>query len=722
MNLEDKLKHYRLNSDEYETMKNALGHEPNNIEWAVYSALWSEHCSYKSSKVHLKKLYTKNHCVVQGPGENAGVIDIGGGEKVAFKMESHNHPSFIEPFQGAATGVGGILRDIFTMGARPIATMDYLCFGEPQDEMTPTLLKGVVKGISFYGNCVGVPNLGGQTTFNKSYNKNNLVNAFALGLYRPGEEIFYGTASGVGNIIVYVGARTGRDGVHGAAMASESFDDDMEKKKPNVQIGDPFFEKLLIEACLEVMKEKLVVGIQDMGAAGLTSSTFEMASRAGSGLKMDLKKVPLREPDITPEEILLSESQERMILVIKKENYERVAQIFQRWDLSCAQIGEITDGNNVDLYWGDELLASLDHKPLVESAPVYERPFDLPEEPKGSDIPSMMFKDEEVLSYLKSVGAGSRSWITGQYDSTVGTRTLRSGEDDGVGMLYLRDSKRVLGMATGCRPLVMDWHAGLGAQDAIALPVLQLASRGVRALAVTDCLNFGNPEKPAIMGQFVSSLQNMDKACRAFDVPIIGGNVSLYNETLGESIISTPSTGIVGVGSRLDGPLARTKSSNYEIYLVSNFNNSLWLGDWQKSHGLKPQGKVSLHLEELVDLQETFLKLSSFAEASQVVGAGGVLKSLVKLCRGGVGARIDCGLEHHELVAERFYGALWVINPEDKEKFNKVISEKSEQLEVEKLGATGGSKISIEGVCDLSLEDINRSYNQGVGQLVKTMA
>src|ERR1700677_390007 len=609
MTTEQKLKHYRLNREEYELMKKYIGREPNTIEWALYSALWSEHCSYKSSKVHLRKLFTKHQRVVQGPGENAGVIDLGLGERVAFKMESHNHPSFIEPTQGAATGVGGILRDIFTMGARPMASMDYLCFGEIKNENTPRLVGGVIKGVGGYGNCVGVPTVNGQTTFHKSYNNNNLVNAFSLGVFRPHENIFFGKAEGTGNLIVYVGARTGRDGVHGAAMASESFDSDNEKKKPNVQIGDPFLEKLLIEACLEVMKEKLVVGIQDMGAAGLTSSTFEMASRAQSGLKMDLKKVPLREPDITPEEILLSESQERMILVVESTKYKRVEEIFKRWDLSCSVIGEIIPGENVELYWGTELLAKVSHRPLVDKAPLYERPYELPTGPrvlpvtiKSSDLSS------DALEFLKSSQGTSRKWISKQYDQRVGAKTLTACEDS-VALLKLPDSGRVLGMTTGCRALLMEWHPETGAKDAVVLPVLQLAARGVKALACTDCLNFGNPEKKNIMGQFVSALHSLDSACRAFDVPIISGNVSLYNETLGQNIVPTPSTGIVGLREEAKGTGHTLDESGLELYLVRTQKEGVWLGEYAAFKNESPQGSAHFDLANIVTLQNVFLQL-----------------------------------------------------------------------------------------------------------------
>ena len=460
------------------------------------------------------------------------------------------------------------------------------------------------------------------------------MNAFSLGLFRPDEQVFYGRAEGEGNLIVYAGARTGRDGVHGAAMASESFDSDLEKKKPNVQIGDPFLEKLLIEACLEVMKEKLIVGIQDMGAAGLTSSTFEMAARAKSGLRMDLKKVPLREPDITPEEILLSESQERMILIVEPKNFSAVEKIFTRWDLQCAVIGEITSGDHVELCWGDETLAKLKHEPLVEMAPVYERPFDVPKATEATDItfkPPANGWNPAVIKFLSQTEMASREWISRQYDQRVGARTISACED-GVALIRLPDSGRVLGMTTGCRPLLMQWDVELGAKDAVVLPVLQMAAKGVKALACTDCLNFGNPEKKYVMGQLVAALKGLDEACRAFDVPIISGNVSLYNETLGENIVPTPSTGIVGLRENIKGPSSFLNEENLELWLVGSKDESLWLGEYASLIGkTKPQGAPAVNLESLLPLQEAFLDLARWAPVSRVIGRGGLVASLARM-------------------------------------------------------------------------------------------
>ncbi|MBK9293987.1 MAG: phosphoribosylformylglycinamidine synthase subunit PurL [Oligoflexia bacterium] len=726
------LKHYRLSLSEYELIKKSLGRDLKPIEWPLFSALWSEHCSYKSTRVHLKNLYTKNKCVLQGPGENAGVIDIGMGEKVAFKMESHNHPSFIEPTQGAATGVGGILRDIFTMGARPMASMNYLCFGASNNNLTPKLLTNVVKGIGGYGNCVGVPTVNGQTTFHESYNNNILVNAFSLGLYQKGEEIFYGKASGAGNLIVYAGAATGRDGVHGAAMASESFDEDSEKKKPNVQIGDPFFEKLLIEACLEVMHKNLVVGLQDMGAAGLTSSTFEMASRAGTGLKIDLKKIPLREPDITPEEILLSESQERMVLIVEPKNINEVIKVFKKWDLECSEIGEITNGHLVELYWGDELLTEISHKPLVDEAPKYNRAFKKPEPSPVEEINIKLKNDvkTEVLKLLSHHHLTTREWIYTQYDQQVGAKTMYAC-DDYVAQLVLPQTERVLGMALGCRPLMMQWDVSCGAKDSIILPVLQMASRGVKALAVTDCLNFGNPEKEKIMGQFVEALESMNEACRQFDTPVISGNVSLYNETLGENIIPTPATAVVGIKEKVNTfPKPYVEKEGLEIYLVGLKDEKLWQGEWNYLNGMKPKGEGFVNLKDCVSLQKCFLQLSEFTSASQVIGRLGLLRALARLTEKdhknlnekdlGVGLEINFNEEGRgeetSLFCERFYSALWCVEPRYSEKLEKIVLE-HKNLKFKKIGISKGSTLKFNEHFEINLKDLNNALKRGLSEI-----
>jgi phosphoribosylformylglycinamidine synthase subunit PurL len=569
MNLDLKLKHYRISKNEFDKIKELLGREPQGVEWALFSALWSEHCSYKSSKIHLKKLFNKSPRLVSAEGENAGVIDIGFGEKIAFKMESHNHPSFIEPYQGAATGVGGILRDIFTMGARPVMLANYLCFGEPQAPRMKALVDGVVRGIGGYGNCVGVPTITGQVEFHRSYNKNILVNAFALGLFREGEKVFSAKATGVGNLVVYVGAKTGKDGVHGASMASESFDDKTEAKKPTIQKGDPFLEKLLIESCLEVMKNNLVESIQDMGAAGLTSSSFEMSARGGVGFNLHLDRVPLRDSTMGPEEILLSESQERMLLICKPKNLAKLQEVFKKWDLDAESIGEVVDGKEITLFWRGEILTQINPQLLVDHAPQYERPYDswAPKN-KVAEVSSLVSSPKEtLLKVLSSPEGTSREWVYEQYDQRVGAKTAMDASQT-LGVIRLPDSKRGLGLSLGCRPYIMRMDAQIGGADSVLYPSLELAAKGFQPLAVTDCLNFGSPENRTIMSEFVASLEAMSAACEALDAPIISGNVSFYNETLGQNITSTPATGVVGLRDNLnDIPKGTFSGAGDDIFI-----------------------------------------------------------------------------------------------------------------------------------------------------------
>jgi phosphoribosylformylglycinamidine synthase subunit PurL len=531
------LKKYRLRQSEYDLMKKLLKREPQGIEWALFSALWSEHCSYKSSKVHLKKFKWNHPRVLTSEGENAGVVDLGDGERIAFKMESHNHPSFIEPFHGAATGVGGILRDIFTMGARPIAIGDFLCFGEAEAPRMKTLMKQVVKGISYYGNCVGVPTVTGATYSMPEYNQNILVNAFALGLFEKKDQtVTVSGAQGVGNFVVYVGAKTGSDGVHGASMASEAFSEDMESKRPTVQIGDPFYEKLLIEACLEILDQNLVVAMQDMGAAGLTSSSFEMASKGKVGLKIHLDHVPLRDSRLGPEEILLSESQERMLLICEPAKMAAISQVFAKWGLESTKIGEVVEGHELELLWKNETLTKIDPDLLVENAPVYQRPYTKLGIKNIIDFPN---KDKPV---------DSKKWIYRQYDQRVGLRTMREAGHP-VALIRL-NSGRAISIALGCRPWLMKQDPVMGAYDTVFEPAIKMLCAGAWPVAVTDCLNFGNPEKPEIMSEFVASVEAIAHAAKLWDAPVISGNVSFYNETEGQSIPSTPATGVVGLKAK----------------------------------------------------------------------------------------------------------------------------------------------------------------------------
>jgi phosphoribosylformylglycinamidine synthase subunit PurL len=590
------LRQHGLTSGEYEKIKQLLGdREPTLTELGIFSVMWSEHCSYKSSRVHLKRLPTRSKRVLQGPGENAGIIDIGEGWACAFKIESHNHPSFIEPFQGATTGVGGILRDIFTMGARPVAVMDSLRFGPIEQGKThagkaasavlpgqspagalhaggqsrgalPTeavatqkdvhrnhsILEGVVSGVASYGNCFGVPNLGGETKFESCYSGNPLVNAFALGLVRK-EEIFYARAAGEGNPVIYVGAKTGRDGIHGATMASEEFSEGSEAKRPNVQVGDPFLEKLLLEACLEAMQTGAIVGIQDMGAAGLTCSTCEMGGRGGVGIEIELDRVPQRETGMTAYEILLSESQERMLLVAQKGREQEVFRVFEKWGLDAVEVGKVTTDNNLRVLQHGELVAEIPNQALTDDAPVYKRPLARWEPPVPREMPEHLKLDggNDLTPNLKQLLGSSnicgKRWVWQQYDHMVQTNTVDAPGAGDAGVIRIKGSHRGLAMALDGNSRWCFLDPRLGAMHAVAEAARKVACSGATPVGATNCLNFGNPEKPPIMWQFSQTIDGITKACEELEIPITGGNVSFYNETLGEGIFPTPVLGVVGI-------------------------------------------------------------------------------------------------------------------------------------------------------------------------------
>ena len=537
-----------LTPDEYERILTILGRAPNLVELGIFSVMWSEHCSYKSSKVHLSKFPTEAPWVVCGPGENAGVVDIGDGMVAIFKMESHNHPSFIEPYQGAATGVGGILRDVFTMGARPVALLDALRFGDPAHPKTRHLIAGVVAGIGGYGNCVGVPTVGGECTFHRAYNGNILVNAMCVGIARA-DRVFYAKASGVGNPVVYVGAKTGRDGIHGATMASAEFSDETEAKRPTVQVGDPFTEKLLIEACLELMERDCIVAIQDMGAAGLTSSSFEMAARGDAGIELDLDRVPLRETGMVPYEIMLSESQERMLMVLQDGREDEALAVFAKWGLDCAVIGRVTASGRMVLRWHGETVADVPVAPVSGASPVYERPYE--RTPKrvplpASDREATVSHRDALLRLLSSPDLASKRWVYEQYDHMVmGDTVQRPGGDAAV--VRVHGTARGLALTTDCTPRYCFADPELGGMQAVTEAWRNLVAAGARPLAITNCLNFGNPQRPQVMGQLVGCIEGMAAACRALEFPVVSGNVSLYNETDGNAILPTPNVGGVGL-------------------------------------------------------------------------------------------------------------------------------------------------------------------------------
>jgi phosphoribosylformylglycinamidine synthase len=548
---------FGLSKDEYGLILQKLGRTPNVTELGIFSVMWSEHCSYKSTRVHLAKFPTKAPHVIYGPGENAGAIDIGEGLAAIFKMESHNHPSFIEPYQGAATGVGGILRDVFTMGARPVALMNALRFGDPSHPKTRRLVDGVVSGIAGYGNCVGVPTVGGETNFDKRYNGNILVNVFCLGI-APRDKIFTSAAKGANNPVVYVGAKTGRDGIHGATMASAEFVEGDDSQRPTVQVGDPFLEKLLIEACLELMETDAIIGIQDMGAAGLTSSSIEMASKGGAGIELDLDQVPAREEGMTPYEFMLSESQERMLMVLKPGREAEAKRIFDKWGLDAAVIGKTTDTGNLTLRWHDGVVCDLPLGPLADEAPKYERLYVAPLKaiPLTEAEQARLVGDypgfaASLMKLMSTPDMASKRWIWEQYDRHVMGDTLAdSGSDAAIVRLY--PGPRALAMTCDVTPRYVEADAYEGGKQAVAEAWRNLCAVGARPLAVTDNLNFGNPQRPEIMGQIVHAIEGMADACRALDFPVISGNVSLYNETDGKAILPTPAIGGVGILDNLE--------------------------------------------------------------------------------------------------------------------------------------------------------------------------
>ena len=643
-----------LSPEEYDRILHALGREPNLVELGIFSVMWSEHCSYKSSRFHLKKLPTEAPWVIQGPGENAGVIDIGDGDAAIFKMESHNHPSYIEPYQGAATGVGGILRDVFTMGARPVANMNALRFGRPDHPKMRHLIAGVVHGIGGYGNCVGVPTVGGEVNFDSAYDGNILVNAMTVGVAKT-DKIFYSAATGIGNPIVYVGSKTGRDGIHGATMASADFDENSDEKRPTVQVGDPFTEKLLIEACLELMATDAIVAIQDMGAAGLTSSSVEMASKGGAGIRLDMNKVPCREEGMTPYEMMLSESQERMLMVLKPGRENEAEAIFRKWELDFAVIGEVTDTGHMVLEWNGDVVCDIPLDPLADEAPCYERPYISQDEYKAwagvkplEEVPESTDIAADLLKLMASPNLASRRWVWEQYDSQVGADTVqRPGGDAAV--VRVHGTKKALAMTTDCTPRYVYADPVEGGRQAIAEAYRNLCAVGAKPLAVTNCLNFGNPQRPEIMAQFVGALEGMGEACRALDFPIVSGNVSLYNESKatggGSAILPTPAIG--GVGLLEDWEKSATiafKAEGETLILLGHstgrVGQSLWL---DIIHGRRAGSPPNVNLEVEKRLGELVRQLIAEDSVTAVhdVSDGGALVAIAEMAlAGSTGVRV----------------------------------------------------------------------------------
>ena len=720
MNIEEIAIAHSLTKDEFENIKKILGREPNYVEIGIFSAMWSEHCSYKSSKKYLSGFPTKAPWVIQGPGENAGVIDIGDGYAAVFKMESHNHPSFIEPYQGAATGVGGILRDVFTMGARPIASMNSIRFASIEGNSETAkkhryLLKGVVAGIGGYGNCMGVPTIGGETSFEECYAGNNLVNAFTLGLAKA-DEIFYGRAEGIGNPVIYVGSKTGRDGLGGAVMSSAAFTEDSESKRPTVQVGDPFTEKLLLEACLELFKADLIVGIQDMGAAGLTSSSFEMAGRSGSGMIMHLDKVPAREEGMTPYDFMLSESQERMLICAKKGCEQQIIDIFQKWELDVAVIGEVTSSGHMELFWHGEKVADVPVQPVSEEAPVLDRPVREPEYLKTVANVNMDKKISNQVAFDElfcDMEVVDKSWIYSQFDSMVQTNTIKGpGSLDGS-TIRIKETGKALSMSADCNTRFCYINPQLGAAAAVMESGRNVAMTGAVPKAITDCLNFGNPQNPEVMWQFKESCEGIKNACRALNTPVIGGNVSLYNETNGVSVFPTPSIAMVGVNEDAQNVLpSKLQESGNILYLLgdtySEFGGSLYL---KKLYGKVAGVHPKVDFEKELALWNTVIEANraKLLKSAKDVNLGGVAISLAKMAVvGNVGVEANISLnDSKDIFSESLSRAIVEVNPKNCEEFEKLASKN--RVSYVAIGRTGGDKFIINDIFK-ELDNLSKVY------------
>ena len=635
-----------LTADEYGRVLEILGREPNLTELGIFSVMWSEHCSYKSSRLHLRKLPTRGPRVLQGPGENAGAVDIGDGLAAVFKIESHNHPSFIEPYQGAATGVGGIIRDIFTMGARPVALLDSLRFGSLDEPLTRRIAEGVVAGIAGYGNSIGIPTVGGEVAFDESYAGNPLVNVFCLGIARA-DALILGRAEGAGNAVYYVGAKTGRDGIHGATMASAEFDEKSEEKRPNVQVGDPFFEKLLLEACLEVMRTDALVGIQDMGAAGLTCSTCEMGARGGSGIEIDVRRVPQRESGMTPYEIMLSESQERMLFIVRPGREAEVERIFEKWDLHAVRIGQVTGDGLLRVRDGGAVIAEIPNKALADEAPLYDRPTSPP-----ADLARRQALDLGALeppppaaalaALLSSPQIASKRWVYRQYDHMVRTNTVVPA-GMGAGVVRVKGTGRALAFAVDGNGRYCYLDPYRGAQLAVAEAARNVACAGAVPVGATNCLNFGNPERPDIMWQLARAIDGIADACRALEIPVTGGNVSLYNETDGEAVHPTPVLGVVGVIEDARRVLGRTfRRAGAAVVLLGDAAPELGGSEYLKRvHGLVRGQPPALDLERERALQRLVAGAAADAliESAHDCAEGGLAVTLAECCfeSGGIG-------------------------------------------------------------------------------------
>ena len=708
--------HHGLSPDEYRMVLDSLGREPNLTELGVFSAMWSEHCSYKSSKVWLKKLPTSGPQVICGPGENAGVVDIGDGQAVVFKMESHNHPSFIEPYQGAATGVGGILRDVFTMGARPIANLNALRFGSPDHPKTRHLVAGVVAGIGGYGNCVGVPTVGGECNFHPAYNRNILVNAMTVGLARA-DRIFYSAAAGVGHPIVYVGSKTGRDGIHGATMASAEFDERSEEKRPTVQVGDPFTEKLLLEACLELMETDAIEAIQDMGAAGLTSSSVEMASKGGTGVEIELDRVPLREAGMSAYEIMLSESQERMLMVVKSGREELARQTFAKWELDVAVIGKVTDTGRLVLRMGGRVVCDLPLAPLVKRAPIYSRPYAMPArraELSAVAVPAPADLRRALVRLLGSPDLCSRRWIWEQYDYTVMADTvIRPGGD--AALVRVHGTEKALALTTDCSPRYCMADPVRGGAQAVAEAYRNISATGATPLAVTDNMNFGNPERPEVMGQFAGCIQGMAEACTGLNFPVVSGNVSLYNETSGQSILPTPVIGGVGlIRDHRKSVRAAFPTAGQAILLIGKTTG--WLGAsiyLREIHGREEGAPPPVNLSDERRNGDFVRRMiaEGIVSACHDLSDGGLYVALAEMA---MAAGIGCAVSPPSSIPPLH---AWLFG-EDQARYLVTTATPDELaaaawtagVDAALLGHTGGTELTVRGVGPISVAELRDAH------------
>jgi phosphoribosylformylglycinamidine synthase II len=734
------LSRHGLTKDEYQTLLGMLGRTPTLTELGIFSVMWSEHCSYKSSRVHLRTLPTTGPRVLQGPGENAGAVDIGDGLAAVFKIESHNHPSFIEPYQGAATGVGGIIRDIFTMGARPIALLNSLRFGSLDDPRVRRTLKGVVAGIAGYGNSMGIPTVGGEIGFDATYAGNPLVNVFCLGISRA-DEIIKGVASGIGNPVYYVGAKTGRDGIHGATMASAEFDEHIEEKRPAVQVGDPFMEKLLLEACLEVMKSDALVGIQDMGAAGLTCSTCEMGSRGGAGVEIDVALVPQRETGMTPYEIMLSESQERMLLVVKKGREAEVERIFDKWDLHAVHIGEVTDDGRMRVKNRGQVVADIPNAALTDGAPVYRRPFTEPayiREMPPLDLSSLgppPSAADVLPRLLASPGIASKRWVYRQYDHMVRTNTLVL-PGAGAGVVRIKGTSRALALSVDCNARFVYLDPFRGAQLAVAEAARNVACAGAEPIGATNCLNFGNPEKPEIMWQFAKAVEGLGSACRALGIPITGGNVSLYNETDGSAVLPTPTIGVVGLIERAESTVGRAfRDAGDEVVLLGEGYDELGGSEYlHVIHGLLRGAPPKLDLGREAALQRLLVTgiAQGLIRSAHDCAEGGLAVTLAECCFDvGLGVQADAPVvrpagdafgDIAALFAESASRVIVSIAPANVATLMNVA--RAAGVPAISLGVVGGDRVCISvggrAVVDSPLAELEAIWSTSLGQRLQS--